>query len=120
MMNTQPVVAVRRVIQEALDLPDVQISPGVDVRHATTRVVQAIEDAPAFAVVEVRPDWKGKTFWTQIIATLAMIATLFGLPISVETQTIILATIIPVVGVLTMVWKRWFTKTVTPQSVGKE
>jgi hypothetical protein len=69
------------------------------------------------AKVEVKSAWLSKINWTQAVAVVAMVATMFGLDIDATLQAEILAAIIGVQSVVTWVIKTFFSPTVTPASV---
>lgn len=69
--------------------------------------------------VAVSPATNSKINWTQLASILAMAAAYFGLDVSAETLAAIIFGIASAGDVITMVWKTWFTKTVTPESIAK-
>jgi uncharacterized protein (DUF697 family) len=70
-------------------------------------------------LVETKSAWLSKINWTQGIAMVAMMASVFGLDLDAKTQADILAGIIAVQGIVTWIMKTWFTKTVTPSAAAK-
>lgn len=69
------------------------------------------------AEVDVQPIWWSKQFWTQVLAVAAMLGAYFGWDFTPQTQAAILAMIVPIQGVLSVVFKL-FSKTVTPTAAG--
>ena len=69
--------------------------------------------------VEVKPWYESKVNWTQIIAVGASIATVFGITVPEDIVPQTVAVITSIQAFLTVVFKVWFTKTVTPQSMNK-
>jgi hypothetical protein len=84
-----------------------------------------IANSPALqdvAVVDVKSAWASKINATNVAAILAMLGTIlpiFGLEFSPETQRDILAGVIAIAGVGTVIFKTFFTKTITASSAGK-
>ena len=68
--------------------------------------------------VPVKPWYESKINWTQAIGVVASVATLFGFTVPPELIPQVVAGIVAVQGLLTFVFKTWFTSTVTPASVG--
>jgi hypothetical protein len=69
--------------------------------------------------VGVQSAWFSKINWTQAVAVLAMIATVFGFNLDSATQVAIVSAIVSVQAVVTWVIKTFFTTTVTPSSAKK-
>lgn len=68
-------------------------------------------------VVPIKSAWLSKINWTQAISMLAMVGTVFGLDLPPQTQADIVVAIGLAQGVMTWVFKTFFTNTVTPSSV---
>lgn len=69
------------------------------------------------AVVSVKSEWLSKINWTQFIGVFAMLASFFGLDLDAKTQAEVVVAIGVVQGFLTIIWKTWFTSTVTAKSL---
>lgn len=70
------------------------------------------------ATVPVKSAWASKINWTQAVAVLASVLTLFGFSsLTPEQQAAIVTTISVVQGVATWVMKTWFTPTVSAASL---
>lgn len=69
--------------------------------------------------VDVKPWYQSLTNWTQIIGVLAVIGGLFGLNLDAATQAALATSVVTIVGVVTVILRTFFTKTVTP-SVAKK
>lgn len=67
--------------------------------------------------VDVKPARLSKINWTQIVALVVMVLSLFGIEMDDKTRADLLAGLIGVQSVVTFVLRTWFTKEVTPQSV---
>jgi hypothetical protein len=67
-------------------------------------------------VIEIKSAKMSKINWTQLIAAVAMLLTMFGLDITPEHQ----AAAVVVIGLIsqfaTVIWKTWFTTTITRSS----
>lgn len=50
-----------------------------------------------------------KINWTQVVSVIAMIGAIFGLDLPAETQTAVVAAIVAIQGVLTIIFRTWFT-----------
>ena len=70
-------------------------------------------------VVETKSAWLSKTVWTQIISFAAMVLTLIGIDMPMETQVHIMAAIVAGTNVVTWIMRTWFTSTVTPSVAAK-
>ena len=70
-------------------------------------------------VVETKSAWLSKTVWTQIISFAAMVLTLIGIDMPMETQVHIMAAIVAGTNVVTWIMRTWFTNTVTPSVAAK-
>lgn len=68
------------------------------------------------AEVEVKSAWTSKINWTQVVAVLAMILTVFGFSLPPELQAQIVAGIVAVQALVTWVLKTFFTTSVTTAS----
>lgn len=73
----------------------------------------------ATATVPVKSSWYSKINWTQAGALIAAIVAFFGLPIDPEMLTKVLLGIITGQSVITTILKSWFTRSVTPASMGR-
>lgn len=69
-------------------------------------------------VVEIKPIWFSKIFWTNVIGIAAMALSVFGgFEISAQTQLDIVAGIVAAQGAISILLKTFFTSTITPTSV---
>ncbi len=71
------------------------------------------------AVVDVKSAWASKINWVSLIGVIAMIGSFFGLDLDTATQAALVTAIGTISGVITMVLRTFFTKTITPQSANK-
>lgn len=67
-------------------------------------------------VTTTKPGALSKINWTQFVAFLAMLATMFGFDVPAEIQAQIVAVILAVSNVVTWVMRTWFTTALTPAS----
>lgn len=70
------------------------------------------------AEVEVKSAWTSKINWTQAATVAFSVATLFGIDVPAETKAQAITVITAAGGVVTWALRTWFTKAVTPSSVG--
>lgn len=73
-----------------------------------------------FASIPIQTAWLSKINWTQAVAFLAVMFTMFGIDLDAETQAQIVAAIAAISQVLTWIMRTWFTATITPASAGQE
>ena len=59
--------------------------------------------------MDLNPAILSKINWTQIIAFAASLLAVFGLNLSPELQAAIVLAVQGVAGLLTIVWRTWFT-----------
>ena len=79
-------------------------------------------DTPSVVTVPVQSAWLSKINWTQAIQAAAMVLVLVtGGKVNLDpTQQAAIVVTIGVLGnALTVIFKTWFTGTVTPQSAAK-
>lgn len=98
-----------------------QVVPAAVEAVVAEKVADAITEDLASgkkALVKTKSAWASKINWTQIIGVVAMLGAMFGLDLDAQTQAAIVAGIVAVQGVATVIFKTWFTKTVTPESSG--
>lgn len=57
----------------------------------------------------MNPAIASKINWTQVISVVAMVAAMFGFDFPPETQAAIVAAIVAIQGVLTIIFRTWFT-----------
>jgi len=72
------------------------------------------------AVVPVKSDWYSKIQWTQVVAGAAMLLAYFTggqLNMDAQTQSAVILVIGFVGQAATFIFKKYFTKTVSPASV---
>ena len=110
---------VSQSVTSTLARQDVPIS-SVDVPAATAKVtagvMQAIQASPDVSLVPVQSAYLSKVNWTQLIMLLLTVLTYFGVPIDDATKLQIVSGVVALGTVLTVVWKTFFTKSITPQS----
>lgn len=85
----------------------------------TSSVGQSKETTVNTEVVEVKSAWFSKINWTQFIGLAAMVATLFGIPVTDELKVQIIALIGAVQSIATWYFKTFATKTITAASAKK-
>lgn len=68
--------------------------------------------------VDIKPAAESKINWTQIAGILASVAAIFGLNVDPGTLVTIIVGIQTLVGVVTIIFKTFFTGTITPSSAG--
>ena len=61
----------------------------------------------------VKSSWASKINWTQALAFLAMLFTMFGIDLPQDVQTEVVAGIVAGQSVLTWVLRTWFTTSIT-------
>jgi hypothetical protein len=59
---------------------------------------------------ETKSAWFSKINWTQIVAMIAMIGTVFGIDVPEDVRVQLLAAIGGIQGVATWIFRTWFTK----------
>lgn len=69
--------------------------------------------------MDIQSAWLSKTNWTQAVAFLAVMFTMFGIELDEATQAAIVATIATSAQVVTWVLRTFFTKTITPAVAAK-
>lgn len=69
--------------------------------------------------VDVKSAWFSKINWTQAVAVIAMIATVFGFNLDPATQVSIVSAIVSVQAVVTWVLKTFTKPSVTPTQAAK-
>lgn len=70
-------------------------------------------------VVPVKPWYESKINWAQILGVMASFATLFGFVVPPDLIAQTVAGLAALQGVMTFVFKTWFTTSVTPSSAAK-
>lgn len=98
-----------------------QVVPAAVEAVVAEKVADAITEDLASgkkALVKTKSAWASKINWTQVIGVVAMLGAMFGLDLDAQTQAAIVAGIVAVQGVATVIFKTWFTSTVTPESSG--
>lgn len=78
-----------------------------------------MDTPPVVHSVPVVSAWESKINWTQAIAALATVFTLFGINLDAQTQASILGIIAGGSAVTTWVLRTWFTTSLTATSVQK-
>lgn len=66
--------------------------------------------------VQIKSAMESKINWTQVVGVVASVATLFGFTVPPDMIPAVVTGIVAVQGLLTVVWKTWFTNTITPES----
>ena len=69
--------------------------------------------------MQTKSAWRSKINWTQAVAFLAVMFTMFGIDLDAKTQAELVATIAGASQVLTWVLRTFFTSTVTPAVAAK-
>ena len=69
-------------------------------------------------IVAVKSAWASKINWTQAVAFVAMMLTMFGIDIPADMQAQIMAAIVAVNGVVTWALRTFFTTTITAPAAG--
>ena len=69
--------------------------------------------------VEVKSAWLSKINWTQAVAVLAAVLTMFNFDLDAKTQADVVAGIVGIQAVVTWAMRTFFTTTVTPSAAGK-
>lgn len=69
--------------------------------------------------VDVKSAWLSKINWTQAVAFLAMLGTIFGFNLDPATQVAIVAGIQGVQSLITIILKTFVKPTVTPTQAAK-
>ena len=67
--------------------------------------------------VPVKPAVLSKINWTQVAGVAASVLALWGIEMTPEEQVTVVSAIQIVAGVLTVAFRTWFTKSVTPSSI---
>jgi hypothetical protein len=77
-----------------------------------------------YAVVSVESSWASKINWTALISFVAAVLSIWGIAFPPDAQDAVLKLIVAVSNAVTVlgplfiiVFRTWFTKSVTPQSV---
>lgn len=68
-------------------------------------------------VVPIKSGWFSKINWTGAMGIIFMLLALFGLPIADADQASIIAAIGILSNFLIMIWRQWFTSSVTASSL---
>ena len=69
--------------------------------------------------VEVKSTWYSKINWTAMVGPAVSIAAFFGLNLSADDLAKVVIGVQAVQSIVTMIWKTFFTTTVTPSSAAK-
>lgn len=75
--------------------------------------------ADSTVTVNVKPATESKINWTQIAGIVASVAAYFGLNLDANQLVEVILGIQAAVAVLTVIFKTFFTKTITPVSAAK-
>lgn len=73
--------------------------------------------APATATVVIKPAFFSKINWTQVGGAVLTLITAFVSGLPAEQAVVLLPIINLVQGAVTIVFKTWFTPSVTPESI---
>lgn len=73
--------------------------------------------ATDLATVPVKSAWLSKINWTQAVAVVAALLTMFGFTLTPEQQAAIAVTITVIQALITWILKTWFTPTVSAASL---
>lgn len=74
-------------------------------------------EAPKTVTVPVKSDWTSKINWTQVLTFAAQVVAMFGLDVPPELIPTLAVLIQGVGTAATIIFRTWFTKTVTVSSV---
>lgn len=69
------------------------------------------------AKVPIKTAWLSKINWTQAVAFIAALATMFGIDLDSETQSQILTGIVAIQAVVSWVLRTWFNASVSQASL---
>jgi hypothetical protein len=72
---------------------------------------------PPAVVVPVKSGWWSKINWATVITIVAALASIWGFDFPPELQRAVESTIVTVGGLVIIITKTYFTKSVTPQAV---
>lgn len=67
--------------------------------------------------MDVKSSFASKINWTQVVAALAIFATMFGFELTAENQAAIVAVIALVAQGVTLIARTWFTTSITEASL---
>jgi lysozyme len=76
-------------------------------------------NTPDVKVVDVKSAWLSKINWTQFLGLAAMLATMFGIPVTEELKLQLIAGITGLTYVVTWALRTFFSNTITPASANK-
>lgn len=76
-------------------------------------------DTAPTVIVEEKSSFLSKINWTAVVTVVFTMLTAFGINIPDDLKINILAAISAISSVVIIVWKTWFTTTVTPSSAAK-
>jgi lysozyme len=76
-------------------------------------------NTPDVKVVDVKSAWLSKINWTQFLGLAAMLATMFGIPVTDELKAQLIAGITGLTYVVTWALRTFFSNTITPASANK-
>lgn len=107
---------VKRAVTGTLDREDVHVETDADVHKATTAVtdavITAVNNHPAVAVVPTQSPFVDGVNWTVIIGLALSLLTYVGFPVDDHTKIVIIEGIMAVGGLVTVIIKTFFTKTI--------
>lgn len=69
--------------------------------------------------VVIKSSWFSKINWTQAVAFLGMIFTMFGIDVPEDVKAAIVSAIVAISTVITWVLRTFFTTSITPSSAKK-
>ena len=90
-----------------------------DASKAAKEVIAAVKNEPGIAIVPVKSPWTSKINWSQAAGLLATVVAIFGLPLTSDQIIAAVAGIQAIVAVGTVIFKTFFTNSVTAASAGK-
>lgn len=115
----RPVInAIRNGVRAAAERKDTATTTA-DIPAVTQSVVEAVAASPDIAVVPVKSGLLSKVNWTQFASIGATLLAWIGLDLSAEQLVAVITGIQAVQSIATVIFKTWFTKSVTPQSAAK-
>ena len=108
-----------KVIEKVLARDDVPVSEK-DVPAVAEKVVAAVAanlKDKSSTIVPIKSDLASKINWTQVVAAVAILGSLFGFELDAQTQLAIVSVIAVGTQVATIIMRTYFTKSITASSV---
>ena len=76
-------------------------------------------DTAPTVIVEEKSAWFSKIAWTQILTVAFTLLAAFGVNIPDDLKVNLMTAATSIGAVVTIIWKIWFTQTITPSSASK-